>query len=254
MPIDSDKYVYHWKHINHTTVTPFSIISRYWDSAGWWNPIAKDIYPSTLQIQYRSCIVNDLATQVATTSISIMWCSFCGIIRLHSIPEGLITINCDHAANTLQPVLIFRASPSDWVWTVQPGQIAREISWHKLGETRDVNRYSASSWKRATCIVPWVFFQLVYFCNMFVSGDNVNNANNCDASRNSVNYWPSFYIDRLHISHDAPVPYGTTHQFVTVHISVTKRCIVGHLSNALWDFLDGSVPLIFTRSIALRIL
>ena len=47
-------------------------------------------------------------------------------------------------------------------------------------------------------------------------------------------------IDLLHKCHNASVPYATMHHFVTemcthVHISVTKRCIVGYLSNALWD-------------------
>ena len=41
-------------------------------------------------------------------------------------------------------------------------------------------------------------------------------------------------------------PYPTMHHFVTemctcVNISVTKWCIVGYLSNALWDFLDGFI-------------
>ena len=49
-------------------------------------------------------------------------------------------------------------------------------------------------------------------------------------------------------SHNVPVPYPTTHHFVTemctrVYISVTKRCIVGYLSDAfhtwdLWDWID----------------
>ena len=52
--------------------------------------------------------------------------------------------------------------------------------------------------------------------------------------------------DLIHKSHNATVPYSTMHHFVTeistcVHISVTKRCIVGHLSNALWDVWVGSI-------------
>ena len=47
-------------------------------------------------------------------------------------------------------------------------------------------------------------------------------------------------IDRLHKSHNASVLYPTMHHFVTemctcVHISVTKRCMMGYLSSALWD-------------------
>ena len=52
-------------------------------------------------------------------------------------------------------------------------------------------------------------------------------------------------IDLLHISHNASqVSCPTIHHFVTemctsVHISVTKRCIVGYLSDALWDLWNG---------------
>ena len=53
-------------------------------------------------------------------------------------------------------------------------------------------------------------------------------------------------IDLLHKSHNAPVPYPTMHHFVTetcthVHLSVTKWCIVGYLSGALWDLWDASI-------------
>ena len=49
-----------------------------------------------------------------------------------------------------------------------------------------------------------------------------------------------------HKSHTAPVPYPTMHHFVTemctcVHISVTKWCIVGYLSDALWDLWESSI-------------
>ena len=51
-------------------------------------------------------------------------------------------------------------------------------------------------------------------------------------------------IDLIHESHNAPDPCPTMHHFVTeiftcVHISVTKWCIVGCLSNALRDLWDG---------------
>ena len=57
-------------------------------------------------------------------------------------------------------------------------------------------------------------------------------------------------IDPFHISHNAPVPYPIIHHFVAemcthVHISVTKGCIVGYLSDALWDLWNGSVKLIW---------
>ena len=53
-------------------------------------------------------------------------------------------------------------------------------------------------------------------------------------------------IDLSHKSHSAPVPYPTMLHFVTemcthVHISVTKLCIVGYLSDALWDLWEGYV-------------
>ena len=43
-----------------------------------------------------------------------------------------------------------------------------------------------------------------------------------------------------------PVPYPTMHHFVTemctcVHISATKWCTVGYLSNVLWDLWHGSI-------------
>ena len=55
-------------------------------------------------------------------------------------------------------------------------------------------------------------------------------------------------IDLIHKSHNAQVPHPTMHHFVTemctcVHFSVAKWCIVGHLSNALWDLWDGSIAL-----------
>ena len=53
-------------------------------------------------------------------------------------------------------------------------------------------------------------------------------------------WWFSRNWRVLQKSHNAPSSYATMHHFVTemctcVHISVTKRCIAGHLSNALWD-------------------
>ena len=53
-------------------------------------------------------------------------------------------------------------------------------------------------------------------------------------------------IDLLHKSHNTPVLDPTMHHFVTemctcVHISVTKWCIVGYLSNALWGLWDGTI-------------
>ena len=59
-----------------------------------------------------------------------------------------------------------------------------------------------------------------------------------------------FVVDQSHKSHNAPVPYPTMHHFLTemctcVHISVTKWCIVGYLSDALWDLWDGSIIINF---------
>ena len=42
-----------------------------------------------------------------------------------------------------------------------------------------------------------------------------------------------------HKSHNAPVPYRTMHHLA--QISITKRCIVGYLSNAVLDLWDGSI-------------
>ena len=59
--------------------------------------------------------------------------------------------------------------------------------------------------------------------------------------------WPNSQIPQCTspISHNAPVPYPTMSHFVTemctcVHISVSKWCIVGYLSDALWDLQDGT--------------
>ena len=55
-------------------------------------------------------------------------------------------------------------------------------------------------------------------------------------------------IDLLQNICNAPFPYPTMHNFVTEmcpcgNISVTKCCIVGYMSNALWDWRDGSIHL-----------
>ena len=53
-------------------------------------------------------------------------------------------------------------------------------------------------------------------------------------------------INLIYKSRNAPDPYPTMYHFVTemctyVHISDAKWCIMGYLSDALWDFLDGSI-------------
>ena len=55
-------------------------------------------------------------------------------------------------------------------------------------------------------------------------------------------------LDLLHKSHSAPVSYPTMHRFVEemctcVHISLTKWCIVGYYTAALWNFFDRSSQL-----------
>ena len=59
----------------------------------------------------------------------------------------------------------------------------------------------------------------------------------------SVSY---LIVHLLHQFHHAPVAYPAMHHFVTemctcVHISVTKWCIVGYGTGALWDLWDGSI-------------
>ena len=56
-------------------------------------------------------------------------------------------------------------------------------------------------------------------------------------------------IDQYQKSQNAIFPYPTMHHFVTemcacLYISVTKWCIVGHLSSVLWDLGDGSIVMI----------
>ena len=51
------------------------------------------------------------------------------------------------------------------------------------------------------------------------------------------------FADRMYKSHDSLVLYPTMHHFETEmctweHISVTEWCIVGYLSNALWQLWD----------------
>ena len=51
-------------------------------------------------------------------------------------------------------------------------------------------------------------------------------------------------IDPSHKSHITSVTYPTMHHFVTelckhMHISATKWCMVGYLSDASWDLWDG---------------
>ena len=53
-------------------------------------------------------------------------------------------------------------------------------------------------------------------------------------------------VNLCHKSQNASGPYPTMQHFVTemctcVHISVTKWCIVGYLSDALWDLWGGSI-------------
>ena len=53
-------------------------------------------------------------------------------------------------------------------------------------------------------------------------------------------------IDPSHKSHHASDKYPTMHHFVSemctcVHISVTKWCIVGYGTGALWDLWNGSI-------------
>ena len=53
-------------------------------------------------------------------------------------------------------------------------------------------------------------------------------------------------IEPSHKSQNASVPYPTMQHFLTemcpcVYISVTKCCIVGYLSDALWDLWDWSI-------------
>ena len=77
-----------------------------------------------------------------------------------------------------------------------------------------------------------------------------NVQNSIHALENSSNVWeiiidPAFtgLVYLSHKSHNAPLPYPTAYPFVTemrscVHISGTKCCIVGYLSDALWDLFD----------------
>ena len=63
--------------------------------------------------------------------------------------------------------------------------------------------------------------------------------------RPQILLWTTLMV-LLHKSYDAPVLYPTNYApfcCTRVHISVTKWYIAGHLSDALWDFLDNSIML-----------
>ena len=93
----------------------------------------------------------------------------------------------------------------------------------------------------------------IRFWGIFINGDH-ENARWSMTNHSLVRWWPSpdpwsnipqKKPDLLHKSHNALDKYPTMHHFVTdmctyVHISVTKWCIVGYLSNALWDLWDWS--------------
>ena len=64
-------------------------------------------------------------------------------------------------------------------------------------------------------------------------------------------------LDPSHKSHNASEKYPTMHLFVTemctrVHISVTKWCIVGYGTGALWDLRDGSIVDANKKEISMR--
>ena len=63
----------------------------------------------------------------------------------------------------------------------------------------------------------------------------------------------SWAIDLLHKCHNTAVLYPTIQHFVKemctrVHIFVTIWCIVGYLSNALWDLWDGSIVYLISHA------
>ena len=120
--------------------------------------------------------------------------------------------------------------------------------------------YSASNFHKIYVFHPWYdvmpvcFIRLnmpVCFIRLQMNGISVLYHHVLMCHLDTFEFWiwmpfHCFIIDLLHKSHNAPVPYPTMHHFVTeictcVQISVAKWCIVGNLSNALWDSWDGSI-------------
>ena len=94
-------------------------------------------------------------------------------------------------------------------------------------------------WERPPLYYPWMAFFILPLD--FITGNRIR-------SPFSGVMWKegSAAINLSHQPHGAPVPCPIMHHFVTemctyVHISVTKWCIVGYLSDALWDWRNGSV-------------
>ena len=72
------------------------------------------------------------------------------------------------------------------------------------------------------------------------------------------NTYMSQWITQSHKSHNAPMPSPSMLHFVIemctfVHTSVTKRCIVRYLSDALWDLWDGSITLLMAQLMTCRL-
>ena len=96
-------------------------------------------------------------------------------------------------------------------------------------------------------IRPW----LCIYLYAFIASQRIHVANNVITSKQCCDFVSTYndvIIDLINKSHNAQVPHTTMHHFVTgmctcVHFSLAKWCIVGHLSNALWDLWDGSIAL-----------
>ena len=73
------------------------------------------------------------------------------------------------------------------------------------------------------------------------------NRNYCILIKISLKFVPKGWIDPSHCkSHNASDKYPTIYHFITemctyVYISVTKCCIVGYGTDALWDLWDWSI-------------
>ena len=73
---------------------------------------------------------------------------------------------------------------------------------------------------------------------------------------NTLTHWPLGYVAAINPSHKYPKAtgkYPTMHHFVTemctcVHISVTKWCIVGYETGALWDLHNRSISNVKTQN------
>ena len=106
-------------------------------------------------------------------------------------------------------------------------------------------------------IIDSFFWYLCFFCYLYLTYQELSLACSSGMHSSGDKEWNYVWIllqwrtraATIYLSHksdNAPVPYPTMHYFVTemyahVHISVTKWCIAGYGTGALWDLCNMSL-------------